>query len=60
MNINGEDIENAKNRKAVKALLNLEDAKLDKEGNIGGVQEQIDKLLDGETDITATSTKTFE
>lgn len=36
---------NAKNVKAVKALLDLEDAKLDKEGNVNGLQEQIDKLL---------------
>lgn len=35
---------NAKNIKAVKALLDLEDAKLDKEGNVKGLQEQIDKL----------------
>lgn len=36
---------NAKNVKAVKALLDLDDAKLDKEGNVKGLQEQIDKLL---------------
>lgn len=35
---------NAKNVKAVKALLDLEDAKLDKDGNVKGLQEQIDKL----------------
>lgn len=35
----------AKNIKAVKALLNLTDAKLDKEGNVKGLQEQIDKLI---------------
>ena len=35
----------AKNIKAVKALLNLTDAKLDKEGNVKGLQEQIDKLV---------------
>ena len=35
---------NAKNIKAVKALLDLADAKLDKEGNVKGLQEQIDKL----------------
>lgn len=35
----------AKNVKAVKALLDLEDAKLDKEGNVKGLQEQIDKLI---------------
>lgn len=34
----------AKNIKAVKALLDLSDAKLDKEGNVKGLQEQIDKL----------------
>lgn len=34
----------AKNIKAVKALLDLTDAKLDKEGNVKGLQEQIDKL----------------
>lgn len=36
---------NAKNIKAVKALLDLSDAKLDKEGNVKGLQEQIDKLV---------------
>lgn len=35
---------NAKNIKAVKALIDLTDAKLDKEGNVKGLQEQIDKL----------------
>lgn len=39
---------NAKNIKAVKALLDLDDAKLDKDGNIKGLQEQIDKLVSGE------------
>ena len=39
---------NAKNIKAVKALLDLEDAKLDKEGNVKGLQEQIDKLTAAE------------
>ena len=34
----------AKNVKAVKALLDLTDAELDKEGNVKGLQEQIDKL----------------
>lgn len=34
----------AKNVKAVKALLDLADAKLDKDGNVKGLQEQIDKL----------------
>lgn len=34
----------AKNIKAVKALLDLTDAKLDKEGNVKGLQDQIDKL----------------
>ena len=38
----------AKNIKAVKALLDLDDAKLDKEGNVKGLQEQIDKLVSGE------------
>lgn len=38
----------AKNMKAVKALLDLEDAKLDKDGNVKGLQEQIDKLTAGE------------
>lgn len=38
----------AKNVKAVKALLDIEDAKLDKDGNVRGLQEQIDKLLAGE------------
>lgn len=35
---------NAKNIKAVKALLDLTDAQLDKDGNVKGLQEQIDKL----------------
>jgi hypothetical protein len=35
---------NAKNVKAVKALLDLTDSKLDKDGNVKGLQEQIDKL----------------
>ncbi len=39
---------NAKNLKAVKALLNLSDAKLDKEGNVKGLQEQLDGLIAGE------------
>lgn len=39
---------NAKNIKAVKALLDLDDAKLDKDGNVKGLQEQIDKLVFGE------------
>lgn len=34
----------AKNIKAVRALLDLEDAKLDKDGNVKGLQEQIKKL----------------
>lgn len=34
----------AKNIKAAKALLDLTDAKFDKEGNVKGLQEQIDKL----------------
>lgn len=34
----------AKNIKAVKALLDLTDAKLDKDGNVKGLQEQIEKL----------------
>lgn len=38
----------AKNIKAVKALLDLDDAKLDKDGNVKGLQEQIDKLVSGE------------
>jgi len=41
----------AKNIKAVKALLDLSDAKFDKEGNVKGLQEQIDKL------VTANDTK---
>lgn len=40
---------NAKNIKAVKALLDLEGAKLDKEGNVKGLQEQIDKLVADES-----------
>lgn len=39
---------NAKNIKAVKALLDLDDAKLDKDGNVKGLHEQIDKLVSGE------------
>lgn len=35
----------AKNIKAVRALLDLTDAKFDKEGNVKGLQEQIDKLV---------------
>ena len=35
---------NAKNTKAVMALLDLDDAKLDKEGNVKGLSEQIEKL----------------
>lgn len=38
----------AKNIKAVKALLDLTDAKLDKEGNVKGLAEQIEKLTTGE------------
>ena len=36
---------NAKNIKAVKALLDLDDAKLDKDGNVKGLSEQIEKLV---------------
>lgn len=39
---------NAKNIKAVKALLDLTDAKLDKDGNVKGLSEQIEKLTTGE------------
>lgn len=35
----------AKNIKAVKALLDLEDIKLDKDGTVKGLQDQVDKLL---------------
>lgn len=38
----------AKNIKAVKALLELEDAKLDKDGNVKGLAEQIEKLTSGD------------
>lgn len=38
----------ARNIKAVRALLDLTDAKLDKEGNVKGLQEQIDKLASAE------------
>lgn len=38
----------AKNIKAVKALLELNDAKLDKEGNVKGLAEQIEKLTSGD------------
>jgi len=39
---------NAKNVKAVRALLDLEGAKLDREGNVKGLQDQIDKLATAE------------
>lgn len=38
----------AKNIKAVKALLELNDAKLDKNGNVKGLAEQIEKLTSGD------------
>ena len=38
----------AKNIRAVKALLELEDAKLDKDGNVKGLAEQIEKLTTGD------------
>ena len=38
----------AKNIKAVKALLELEDAKLHKDGNVKGLAEQIEKLTTGD------------
>lgn len=38
----------AKNIKAVKALLDLTDAKLDKEGNVKGLSEQIENLVKGD------------
>ena len=38
----------AKNIKAVKALLELGEAKLDKDGNVKGLDEQIEKLRSGE------------
>lgn len=38
----------AKNIKAVKALLELEEAKLDKDGNVKGLDEQIEKLRSGD------------
>jgi len=38
---------NAKNVKAVRALLDLEGAKLDREGNVKGLQDQIDKNTQG-------------
>lgn len=38
----------AKNIKAVKALLELEDAKLDKDGNVKGLAEQIENLTTGD------------
>lgn len=37
----------AKNVKAARALLDLTDAKLDKDGNVKGLKEQIDKLVAG-------------
>lgn len=39
---------NAKNIKAVKALLDLTDAKLDKDGNVKGLSEQIENLIKGD------------
>lgn len=39
---------NARNVKAVKALLDLTDAELDKDGNVKGLKEQIDKLTAAE------------
>lgn len=38
----------AKNAKAVRALLDLDGAKLDKDGNVKGLSEQIEKLATGE------------
>lgn len=38
----------AKNIKVVKALLELDDAKLDKDGNVKGLAEQIEKLTSGD------------
>lgn len=38
----------AKNIKAVKALLDLTDAKFDKEGNVKGLAEQIENLVKGD------------
>ena len=38
----------AKNITAVKALLDLNDAKLDKDGNVKGLAEQIEKLTSGD------------
>lgn len=38
----------AKNIKAAKALLELDDAKLDKDGNVKGLAEQIEKLTSGD------------
>lgn len=38
----------AKNIKAVKALLELDDAKFDKDGNVKGLAEQIEKLTSGD------------
>lgn len=38
----------ARNVKAVKALLDLSDAKLDEEGNVKGLSEQIEKLISGD------------
>ena len=38
----------AKNIKAVKPLLELNDAKLDKDGNVKGLAEQIEKLTSGD------------
>lgn len=56
---------NAKNVKAVKALLDLEDVKLDKDGNVKGLQEQLDKLIVDEGtkflfDVKAQTQQTFK
>lgn len=39
---------NAKTEKAVKALINIEDISIDENGNVSGLEEQIEKLVNSE------------
>lgn len=53
----------AKNTKAVKALLNMDEVKFDKDGKVKGLQEQLDEIIEsdpylfGETETTPTTQK---
>lgn len=47
----------AKNAKAVKALLDLTDAKLDSDGNIKGLSDQLDKLKETDSYLFDTAPK---